>query len=94
MNLREHTNRIRSIMEVSEWKHSTKELSKRFKFKTFQEAIDFVNSVSKIAEKQNHHPKILIDYNKVDISITDHEKGGVSEKCHKFIDEVNKINLD
>lgn len=81
-------------MESKGWGNSEKSLSKDFKFKNFQDSIDFVNQVAKIAEKQNHHPKISIDYDKVNVSITDHEKGSVSDKCHKFVDEVNKIGLD
>lgn len=92
MNLQEQTNRIKQMMEMVESETSTKRLTKSFKFEGFKESIDFVNKVAKIAEKQNHHPEISIYYDKVNISITDHEKGGVSEKCHKFMDEVNKIN--
>lgn len=82
------------VMDVNEskgWGSSKEKLEKTFKFKEFNDSIDFVNKVAKIAEQQNHHPNITINYNKVKISITDHEKGGVSEKCHKFIKEVNNI---
>jgi pterin-4a-carbinolamine dehydratase len=44
-----------------------------------------------MAKKQNHHPDIGIKFDKVIISITDHEKGGVSEKCHKFVKSVNDL---
>lgn len=51
----------------------------------------FVDKVSKIAEKQNHHPEMKITYDKVSISITDHEKGDVSDKCYKFANAVEDI---
>ena len=73
------------------WGNSDKKLERKFKFKDFNNAIEFVNKIAKIAEKQNHHPDIEINFNKVKISITDHEEGGVSDKCHKFVDEVNKL---
>lgn len=79
------------IVVVDDWTESKKKLEKNFKFDSFEDAISFVNKVAKIAEKQNHHPDIQINYNKVKISITDHEKGGVSEKCHKFVNEVDKL---
>ena len=94
MNLQEQISRMQSIMilnESKEWGNSNKKLEKTFKFKNFNESIDFVNKIAKIAEKQNHHPDIEINYNKVKIAITDHEKGGVSEKCHKFVNAVDKI---
>ena len=74
-----------------EWTSSKKELEQTFEFKNFDESMDFVNKVAKIAEKQVHHPDIEIKYNKVKISITDHEKGGVSEKCNKLAKAINKI---
>jgi len=74
-----------------EWTSSKKKLEQTFEFKNFDESMDFVNKVAKIAEKQVHHPDIEIKYNKVKISITDHEKGGVSEKCNKLAKAINKI---
>jgi len=82
------------VMDVNEskgWGDSKQKLEKTFKFKDFNESIDFVNKVAKMAEKQNHHPDITINYNKVKISITDHEKGGVSEKCHKLVKSINEL---
>ena len=83
--------KVMNVNESKEWGDSKQKLEKTFKFKEFKDSIDFVNKVAKIAEKQNHHPNITINYNKVKISITDHEKGGVSDKCHKFVKSVNKL---
>ena len=74
------------------WKTTNGNLIKKFKFSDYNETMDFVNKVARIAKKQNHHPEMKIGYDKVIITITDHEKGGVSEKCHKFVDAVNKIS--
>lgn len=94
MNLQEQILRIQQIMESKGWGDSNKVLSKSFKFEDFKQSIVFINKVAKIAEKQNHHPKITLDNNKVTVSITDHEEGGVSKKCHKFADVVDKIDID
>jgi 4a-hydroxytetrahydrobiopterin dehydratase len=94
MNLQENIQRIKEVMTVNEskgWVESKKKLERTFKFKSFDESIDFVNKVAKIAEKQAHHPDIEINYDKVKISITDHEKGGVSEKCHKLVKSIDKL---
>jgi 4a-hydroxytetrahydrobiopterin dehydratase len=66
-------------------------LERTFKFKDFNESMDFVNKVAKIAEDQQHHPDIEINFDKVTISITDHEKGGVSDKCHKFVKSIDNM---
>jgi 4a-hydroxytetrahydrobiopterin dehydratase len=74
-----------------DWGNSNKKLERTFKFKDFNESMDFVNKVAKIAEDQQHHPDIEINFDKVTISITDHEKGGVSDKCHKFVKSIDNM---
>jgi 4a-hydroxytetrahydrobiopterin dehydratase len=93
MNLQEQIRKAlrETVNESKGWGDSKQKLERTFKFKDFNEAIDFVNKVAKIAEQQNHHPYIEINYNKVKISITDHEKGGVSEKCHKFVKAIDDM---
>jgi pterin-4a-carbinolamine dehydratase len=53
--------------------------------------MSFANEVMKIADKQNHHPDMTVHYDNVKLSITDHEKGKITDKCHKFVNEVDKI---
>ena len=89
MNLKEIIKR--TLNESKKWDNSNKKLERTFKFKDFNESIDFVNKVARIAKSQNHHPDITIKYDKVNITITDHEKGGISDKCYKFTDAVDKV---
>ena len=93
MKLQEHIRKAlrETVNESKGWSDSKQKLERTFKFKDFNESIEFVNKVAKIAEQQNHHPDIDIKYNKVKISITDHEKGGVSEKCHKFVKSIDDM---
>jgi 4a-hydroxytetrahydrobiopterin dehydratase len=92
MNLQENIHRIKEMMfESKNWGNSNKKLEKTFKFKDFNDAIGFVNKVAKISETQNHHPDIEIKYNKVKLSITDHEKGEVSDKCYKLVKAIDKL---
>jgi len=73
------------------WEELDKRLIRTFYFKDYDEVIAFVNKVMSIAKKQNHHPDIIVHYDNVKLSITDHEKGKVSDKCHKFALAVDKI---
>jgi 4a-hydroxytetrahydrobiopterin dehydratase len=93
MKLQETIKRIlkETIVESKNWGNSNKKLERTFKFKDFNESIDFVNKVAKIAETQNHHPDIEIKYDKVKLSITDHEKGEVSDKCHKLVKSIDDM---
>lgn len=75
----------------SGWKEVGGKLTKKFKFGSYPEVLDFVKSVGKVAEEQNHHPEMMVKYGEVVVSISDHEAGGISDKCYKFIKGVDKI---
>lgn len=68
-----------------------KKISHSFKFKTFKEAITFVNKVADLAEKENHHPNIHILYNKVKIVCTTHVIGGLSENDFILAAKIEKL---
>ena len=93
MNIQESVRKVlrEMVNESKGWGDSKQKLERTFKFKDFNGSIDFVNKVAKIAETQNHHPDIKINYNKVKVSITDHEKGGVSKKCHKLVKSIDDM---
>lgn len=55
-----------------------KKIRHEFRFKTFKEAIAFVNNVAKIAEEEQHHPDIHIFYNRVVIELWTHAIMGLS----------------
>ena len=78
-------------MNKSDWKEGSNKLTKTFYFKNYKEVMSFVNSIMRIADKQNHHPDMTVHYDNVKLSITDHDKGGVSEKCHKLVKSIDNI---
>ncbi len=62
------------------WQIEANELVKTFKFQDFRQALSFVNKVGEAAEKAGHHPDIDIRYNRVRLSLTTHDAGGLTEK--------------
>lgn len=80
-------------VQIPDWsliRDNEHRLRRQFKFKTFMEAIDFVNRVAKIADSEGHHPDIYIFYNKVQLDLFTHAVGGLSE--NDFI-LASKIDL-
>lgn len=68
------------LRQVKGWEtEDNLKIKKRFEFKTFREAINFVNQVADLAEKEGHHPNIFISYNKVTITLTTHFIKGLHE---------------
>lgn len=56
------------------------EIEKPYSFEDFREAMRFVNKVAELADKADHHPDILINYNKVTLTLSTHSAGGLTEK--------------
>lgn len=57
-----------------------KELKRSFKFKDFSEAFGFMARVALLAEKAGHHPDWSNSYNKVEIMLSTHDAGGLTQK--------------
>ena len=62
------------------WKLDDDEIEKQYKFKDFKQSMIFVNAVADAGEAMDHHPDIEIKYNRVEITLTTHSEGGVTEK--------------
>ncbi len=74
------------------WIQQEKQLIKEFSFKNFVEAINFVNQVGVLAEKNNHHPDIFIyNYKNVRLSLRTHSEDKVTDKDYKLAEEIDKI---
>src|SRR5258706_14152551 len=69
-------------MQVPSWlllRNGNHRIRRQFTFKNFKQAIEFVNKVAEIAEAEQHHPDILIVYNKVQLDLFTHAVDGLSE---------------
>jgi 4a-hydroxytetrahydrobiopterin dehydratase len=51
----------------------------------------FVNRVARLAEAANHHPDIVIKYNKVRLTLTTHDEGGLTEKDFKLANKIDRL---
>lgn len=66
-------------------------IAKSFEFADFNQAWGFMTRVALAADKADHHPEWSNVYNKVEIVLSTHDAGGVSDKdvaLAKFIDSV------
>ncbi|KAB5581645.1 hypothetical protein PHYPO_G00178140 [Pangasianodon hypophthalmus] len=69
-------------------------LYKEFVFKDFNQAFGFMSRVALQAEKMDHHPEWFNVYNKVHITLSTHECGGLSKRditLATFIDQVSVL---
>ncbi|HVO61876.1 MAG TPA: 4a-hydroxytetrahydrobiopterin dehydratase [Terriglobales bacterium] len=54
-------------------------LTREFKFPDFRTALDFVNKVGELAERQGHHPDIVLKWGSVGITLWTHKIDGLTE---------------
>jgi 4a-hydroxytetrahydrobiopterin dehydratase len=64
---------------------------REFKFKNFRDAMAFVLKVAFESEKVDHHPDILIEYNRVKIYLRTHSLNGVTEKDFNLAEKIEGI---
>ena len=71
-----------SFFLENDWKveSNEKQASKIFEFKDFKRAFSWMTSIAFEAENQNHHPEWKNIYNKVEVTLTTHDIGMLSEK--------------
>ncbi len=74
-----------------QWRLDGVVMRRSFVFKNFREAFGFMSHVALIAERQFHHPEWSNVYNKVELAITSHDVGGLSQRDKAFIAEVDAI---
>ena len=71
------------------WRRRGRALVKQFEFPSFRDAIVFVNRVATIADQANHHPDIDIRYDKVKVTLTTHDAGGITESDLQVGDQID-----
>lgn len=69
-----------ALARVPGWARAGRAITRTYRFEDFRGALDFVNRVGELAERQNHHPDIDIRYNTVTLNLSTHDTGGLSER--------------
>lgn len=67
------------IRKLEGWRRKGNELHKTYQFRSFKDAIIFVNRVASLADQADHHPDIDIRYNKVHLVLSTHNARGLTE---------------
>ncbi len=79
------------LQQLAEWQLEGKKIKRTFEFKDFVSAIDFVNRLVAPAEAAGHHPDIEISYNKVSVSMTSHDAGGLTGQDFEMAKAISQL---
>ncbi len=63
-----------------EEREDPKRLYKAFTFKNFRKALAFAQRVGELAERENHHPRLTVEWGRVLVEWWTHSAGGITEK--------------
>jgi len=69
-----------ALAALPKWQLAGQVISRTYEFADFPEAMKFVNAVAALAEQVQHHPDVDIRWNKVTLSLTTHDSGGLTQK--------------
>jgi len=87
-----NTEQIRlHVKTVPNWLKRARTIHRIFPFDGFLNSIDFVNRIARKAQKSNHHPDIDIRFDKVSLTLTTHDEGGITEKDFSLARQCDKI---
>ena len=78
--------------QVPEWEVVEEHhLRLRFRFKTFREALVFVNRVGELAEEQGHHPNVTFGWGYAEVTIFTHKINGLTESDFILAAKINEL---
>ena len=82
----------KKLEKLDGWTHVENSITKEYELKDFTHAIGFVTQVGVESEKADHHPDIVIhSWNKVKITFSTHDEGGVTEKDFSLAEKIESF---
>lgn len=79
------------LQQRPDWVVRENKLYRRLVFQDFVHAFGFMTQVAIVAEKLNHHPEWANVYRTVDIYLTTHDAGGVSERDFALLEHIETL---
>ena len=79
------------LAELGQWSLHHDKLYRRFVFADFVAAFGFMSQVALLAEAADHHPEWSNVYNRVDISLTTHDAGGITERDFALAQRISRL---
>jgi 4a-hydroxytetrahydrobiopterin dehydratase len=85
--------RKQALASLSGWKEAQGRdaIAKTFTFKDFNEAFGFMARVALVAEKMDHHPEWSNVYKTVEVTLSTHDAGGLTDRDVKLAQAMDRI---
>ena len=74
------------------WTKKNGYLIKKFEFPSYESGLKFVNEIARISNEVNHHPDIILKYNRVIVRTTTHDEGNtISDKDYNLTTLIDNL---
>jgi len=62
------------------WERDGDAVARTYEFDDYLEGVSFATEVAEVADEEFHHPEMVIGYETVEIRLTSHEDGGITDR--------------
>lgn len=69
-----------ALADLDGWELDGDAIRRELTFDGFRDAIDFIVRIADLADEANHHPELTNVYNRVEVVLTSHDAGGVTQR--------------
>ena len=83
-----------ALAELPGWQRQGNALEKTFDLKGFKAAMAFSGTVGELADRADHHPDIFIQYSKVTLTLSSHDKGGITDRDLRLARQIEAAAKD
>jgi 4a-hydroxytetrahydrobiopterin dehydratase len=80
-----------ALQGLSGWTFNHQGIEKTYQFQDFVEAWGFMCRVAMLAEKADHHPEWRNVYNKVEVRLSSHDAGGLTDKDLALAKQMERL---
>ena len=87
------TEQIEALKGVPGWRIEAEKLTKTFEFPSYARGVMFAAGVGHLADSMDHHPDILIGYQRVTIAVNTHDVGGISPWDFELARRIEGLTL-
>jgi 4a-hydroxytetrahydrobiopterin dehydratase len=91
MTVNSHEQIAARLAELPGWHHLPNCIEKVFDRGDFDGSLRFVNEVARLANEQNHHPDIGISWNRVTLTLSSHDAGGLTDRDFRLARAIEAL---
>jgi 4a-hydroxytetrahydrobiopterin dehydratase len=84
---------LEKLKNYTGWGYVNGQIQKTYSFPDTGAALQFVNQLAVIADHQNHHPDMIIKYNKVTVATSTHDEDGITDKDFSLANQTDQLAI-